>query len=129
MVIAEFTLFFKKSDLDVAMTLSLTIMLVVYTMYQSISQMLPQTAYIKFVDIFLIFGLLVPFSVFLIQILSKIESWNPKIGPKDQSMVGKFAKRATGSAKVGIPVLSVLFLVSYTAAAYVSYSHSNEELL
>ena len=129
MVIAEFTLFFKKSDLDVAMTLSLTIMLVVYTMYQSISQMLPQTAYIKFVDIFLIFGLLVPFSVFLIQILSKIESWNPKIGPKDQSLVSKFAKRATGSAKVGIPVLSVLFLVSYTAAAYVSYSHSNEELL
>ena len=128
-MIAEFTLFFDKSDLDIAMTLSLTIMLVVYTMYQSISQMLPQTAYIKFVDVFLIFGLLVPFSVFLIQVFSKIESRNAKIGPKGKSMAGKFAEKVAGPAKVGIPILSVLFLLCYAAAAFISYNLTKEELV
>jgi hypothetical protein len=66
--IAEVTLFFNKQDLDLAIGLSLTIMLVMYTMYQSISQSLPQTAYLKFIDIWLMFCLLVPFFVFVVQV-------------------------------------------------------------
>ena len=128
-MIAEFTLYFKKSDLDVALGLSLTIMLVVYTMYQSISQMLPQTAYMKFVDIFLIFGLIVPFSVFLLQVFSKLESRNAKIGPKGKSLAGVIAAKATGSAKVGIPVLSLIFLLCYGAAAFIGYNNINEDVV
>jgi hypothetical protein len=67
-------LFFKKKDLDFAIGLSLTIMLVMYTMYQSISQVLPATAYLKFIDVWLIFCLLVPFIVFIIQVFLKIEN-------------------------------------------------------
>ncbi len=71
--IADVTIFYKEEDLDMAIGLSLTIMLVMYTMYQSISQSLPQTAYLKFIDVWLMFCLLVPFVVFVAQILLKIE--------------------------------------------------------
>ena len=128
-MIAEFTLYFKQSDLDVAMGLSLTIMLVVYTMYQSISQTLPQTAYIKFVDIFLMFGLLVPFSVFLLQVFSKIKARNVNDGPRRKSLVVKLADKLTGSAKVSIPALSLLFLLCYVLAAYVSYNNPDEKIV
>jgi len=42
-------------------------MLVVYTFYQSISLTIPKTTYLKFVDYWLIFCLLVPFVIFLIE--------------------------------------------------------------
>ena len=42
-------------------------MLVVYTFYQSISHIVPKTTYLEFVDYWLIFCLLVPFVIFLIE--------------------------------------------------------------
>jgi hypothetical protein len=50
-MIAEVTLFFGDLDLDMAIGLSLTVMLVMYTMYQSINESIPKTAYLKFIDI------------------------------------------------------------------------------
>ncbi len=51
LMIAEVTLFFGDLDLDMAIGLSLTVMLVMYTMYQSINESIPKTAYLKFIDI------------------------------------------------------------------------------
>jgi len=59
LIIAEVTLFCKDSQLELAIGLSLTVMLVMYTMYQGVSSTLPQTAYLKFIDIWLIVCLLV----------------------------------------------------------------------
>jgi hypothetical protein len=67
LAIAELTLFFGESKQDIGVSLSLTILLVMYTFYQSISNSIPNTAYLKLMDIWLIFCLLVPFLVFLIQ--------------------------------------------------------------
>lgn len=67
LVIVESTLFIDDSRLDVAVSLSLTTMLVVYTFYQSISLTIPKTTYLKFIDYWLIFCLLVPFVIFLIE--------------------------------------------------------------
>jgi hypothetical protein len=67
LIIVEATLFLDDSNLEIAVTLSLTTLLVVYTLYQSIALTVPKTAYLKFVDYWLIFCLLTPFFIFLIQ--------------------------------------------------------------
>jgi hypothetical protein len=83
------TLYFKKQDLDFAIGLTMTIMLVMYTMYQSISQSLPQTAYLKFIDVWLIFCLMVPFFVFVVQVFLKMEIFNTnKVGEKNALRLG-----------------------------------------
>ena len=42
-------------------TVNLTVMLVLATMFISVSENLPKTSYIKMVDIWLIFNLMIPF--------------------------------------------------------------------
>ncbi len=68
LVIAEITLHFDESKTEMAIGLSLTILLVMYTMYQSISESLIKTAYLKMIDYWLLFCLFVPFLIFMIEI-------------------------------------------------------------
>ena len=55
------TTFFKPYYFEAAMTGNLTTMLVMTTIFVAVMDKLPSTAYVKFVDIWLIFGQLVPF--------------------------------------------------------------------
>jgi len=68
LVISEITLYFDQTQMELASGLSLTILLVMYTMYQSITQSLTKTAYLKMIDYWLIFCLLVPFFIFMIEL-------------------------------------------------------------
>ena len=61
LVVTEITLFFKTDQLKVSIALTLTVMLVMYTMYQSIIETMTRTAYLKLIDFWLLFCLLVPF--------------------------------------------------------------------
>ena len=70
--IAVMTLFIDLSHFEVTIMVALTSMLVTYTMYQSISEYLPHTSYLKMIDIWLIGGLLFPF--FIITILVIMDS-------------------------------------------------------
>ena len=54
---------------QVAIGLSLTIMLVMYTMYQGVSQTLPKTGTMKFIDWWLLFCVIMPFLVFMTEIM------------------------------------------------------------
>ena len=49
---------------------NLTVMLVLVTMFLSVSESLPKTSYIKMIDIWLVFSLLIPFLEVLIIVLS-----------------------------------------------------------
>ena len=62
MLITWATTFFKPYFFEAALSVNLTTMLVMTTIFISVMQMLPATAYVKMVDIWLIFGQLVPFS-------------------------------------------------------------------
>jgi hypothetical protein len=68
LIIAEITLHFDETKTELAIGLSLTILLVMYTMYQSISGSLIKTAYLKMIDYWLLFCLLMPFVIFMIEI-------------------------------------------------------------
>ena len=62
MMITYATTFFKPYFFEAALSVNLTTMLVMTTIFMTVMQMLPATAYVKMIDIFLIFGQLYPFS-------------------------------------------------------------------
>ena len=55
------TTFFKSFFFEAALTVNLTTMLVMTTIFISVMEKLPPTSYIRMVDIWLIFGILIPF--------------------------------------------------------------------
>ncbi len=62
------TNYFKAFFFEAIVTVNLTSLLVLTTLFISVSQSLPQTAYIKLIDGWLIFCLIVPFSEVLLQV-------------------------------------------------------------
>jgi hypothetical protein len=67
--IAELTLFINTTHFEATIMVALTSMLVMYTLYQSISNTLPQTGYFKMIDIWLLVGLILPFFIIIVLIL------------------------------------------------------------
>ena len=82
LMIAEVTLFISETHFEATIMLAITSMLVMYTLYQSASSSLPKTAYVKMIDTWLIFGLVVPFIIFLI--LTLIEMLNDDDDAQEQ---------------------------------------------
>ena len=72
LLIGIITLFLDESHFEATIMLAITAMLVMYTLYESASSGLPKTAYLKMIDIWLIFGLVVPFIVFLVEMIAEI---------------------------------------------------------
>ena len=69
MLICQATLYFKKEHFKTNVPVTITTMLVMYTLYMAVSNKLPPTSYIKFIDVWLIFGLTLPFTVFILHVL------------------------------------------------------------
>ena len=65
-VIGHSTNFFKSFFFEAVVTVNLTVLLVLVTMFISVSNSLPTTSYVKMVDLWLIFTLLLPFVEVLI---------------------------------------------------------------
>ena len=66
---AIMTLYIDESHFEATIMVSLTAMLVMYTLFQSVSQDMPSTAQMKFLYIWLIFCLVLPFVIFIIEVL------------------------------------------------------------
>ena len=61
MLICQATLYFKKEHFKTNVPVTITTMLVMYTLYMAVSNKLPPTSYIKMIDVYLIFSLMIPF--------------------------------------------------------------------
>ena len=59
--------YFKPFFFEAIISLNVTVMLVITTMFISVSNNLPTTAYIKMIDIWLIFNLIKPFTDIILQ--------------------------------------------------------------
>ena len=59
--------YFKQFFFEAVISLNVTIMLVLTTMFISVSNNLPKTAYIKMIDAWLIFNLFKPFTDIILQ--------------------------------------------------------------
>ena len=60
-IIGHSTNYFKPFFFEAIVTVNLTVLLVLATMFISVSENLPKTSYIKMVDVWLIFNLMIPF--------------------------------------------------------------------
>ena len=60
-ILSHTTNFFKTFFFEAVVTINLTILLVLTTLFISVSQGLPATSYIKMMDVWLIFTLFIPF--------------------------------------------------------------------
>jgi len=83
------TMFVHIKHVEATIMVHLTAMLVMYTLFQAISISLPKTSYIKMIDIWLLFGLVLPFFAFTLSILEelvvqKMEDDNEKLSQGDQ---------------------------------------------
>ena len=65
-IIGHSTNYFKSFFFEAVVTVNLTTMLVLATMFISIAEGLPKTAYLKMMDLWLIFNLLLPFMEILL---------------------------------------------------------------
>ena len=121
LIIACLTLFINPVHFEVTVALALTTMLVMQTLQSNISSQLPKTPYLKVIDIWLTFGMTVPFAVFLVLVLVEALPSHGK-GTGKSSLIKETKKdklgktrwitkeRVHGFFKVLIPVCTVVFV-------------------
>ena len=117
-MLVEVTLFYDENQAEFGIGLTLTIMLVMYTMYQSINDSVSKTAYLKLIDYWLIFCLLVPFIIFLIE--TKWLLVKTRIGPDSgRHLKGDDVTRLKRKKmiRIFVPALTLAFIVFYFITA------------
>lgn len=119
LVITEVTIFFDQSKSELAAGLTLTVMLVMYTLYQSINTSLTKTAYLKMIDYWLIFCLLAPFTIFMIEIYWVILETKECRREKDQKWIEEKKLPNRKTIQVLVVSITLLFVVAYIICAIV----------
>ena len=128
MVMAELALFIDKSHFEATIMVALTIMLVLYTLYQSVSQGLPKTPYLTLIDVWLLFGLILPFFIFTILILeNSLHKNTPKTTPivvkelmqdKTEQRRQSYRSTALKVCKIALPIITIVFVIVFLIVAY-----------
>ena len=72
LAVSLITMYIDESHFEATIMVALTSMLVMYTLFQSHTDSLPQTAYIKMIDIWFLHGLVVPFFVFILEVFTEL---------------------------------------------------------
>ena len=127
LAIVELTMFYGQ---DMGVSLSLTVLLVMYTFYQSISGSIPKTAYLKLMDYWLIFCLLVPFIIFLVQsywcLCQNISLGIIQVGTIENG--GNYYKKQPRKklVKVSIVGVTIVFTLVYSLVAVLSFNAEKE---
>ena len=122
MIIAQLTLFIDPGHFEANIMVALTTMLVMYTLFQSVSANLPQTSYMKMIDAWLFCGLILPF--FNICILILFDKWQDthvitiKIGKKVKKWNSKTVFKVV---QVLFPTINGLFCFIYWVFALSKY--------
>ena len=129
LVIAQTTLHFNDSKIELGIGLLLTVLLVMYTLYQSITGSLLQTAYLKMIDYWLLFCLFIPFLSFMIEIhwlLQKAKRNNLNDTSKgwlmDEKELDQKLKKDKRRFKLLVHGLTIIFFVVFFAIASMMYT-------
>ena len=126
---------FQPADFEAIVTVNLTSLLVLVTLFISVSNSLPRTSYVKLIDVWLIFNLLVPFIDVLLHTIIDIirNDYDPtidastfvarssvKISPEGVKFMAEKDKKRLKLLKgfvlvgrAGLPVIYVLFSILY----------------
>ena len=109
------TLFIDQSHFDAIITVALTIMLVMYTLFQSIAASMPSTAYLKLLDRWLIFGMLLPFIVFMFEVMNEMLNQMPQnlVIPIRQLDVAIPKDKCIQIGRWIVPILALSYILCY----------------
>ena len=95
--------YFKEFFFEAVISLNVTVMLVLTTMFISVSNNLPQTAYIKMIDIWLLFNLIKPFNDIL------VTTYMDSLKVDDEREINHHGvARTVNDDDTGIPTVGVL---------------------
>ena len=109
------TLFIDQSHFDAIITVALTIMLVMYTLFQSIAASMPSTAYLKLLDHWLIFGMLLPFVVFMFEVVNEMLNQMPQnwVIPVGQVEIAIPKDKCIQLGRWIVPILAISYISCY----------------
>ena len=113
-------MYFKLEHFNTSIPVAITAMLVMYTLNQSISSKLPPTAYVKFIDIWLLFGLSLPFFIIIIIVL--IEHLPCDMVQDFKEPFIQHQARVKYFGQIILPILEILFVCLYCFRAMSYYN-------
>ena len=114
LLMAIITLYIDESHFDSTIMVTLTSMLVMYTLFQSISDSMPPTAYLKLLDVWFIFGLIMPFIIFIVEV-----AWELLQQKENNDVIHLYLASNSIKTKckiisqIGIPALFLAFVTVY----------------
>ena len=126
-MIFQVAVYFDKEHFKVAIPLAITAMLVMYTLNNSVASQLPKTSQIKFIDVWIIFGLFIHFLILILLVLIEHLPGNDNIVfvGHSKAELSRQNLSAQEAAKVFarkvLPIFEILFVVSYSIFACIIY--------
>ena len=93
LLVSLITMYIDESHFEATIMVSLTSMLVMYTLFQSHTDSLPQTAYIKMIDVWFLHGLVVPFLVFILEVATEMAHAHQKRNKDKKDKTDKLTER------------------------------------
>ena len=111
------SLFINEDHFQATTAVSMTCMLVLYMLYQSIVASMPITVYMKLLDYWLIFNLVMPFLVFMTLVSWELMKDRPNNQVMDLHENGAWQgkkKYCKLTMQIILPGISALFVLSYT---------------
>ena len=123
------TLFFKPEHFKTAIPVSITALLVKFTLNHSIASKLPQSSDIKFIDFWILFGLLLHFTIIFLLVLIEHLPDHPNeitfLGSEDHktsSIKKKTPKKlAQKFARKVLPLIEIAFISLYFFIGFIIY--------
>ena len=117
------TLYFKSEHFKTSIPVAITAMLVMYTLNNSISSKLPQTSSIKFIDIWIIYGLFLLFLIIVLLVSIEHLPQDNKILFVDKEKKNTKSLQLTVKifAQYFLPVFELAFIVLYFISACCIY--------
>ena len=122
-------MYLKKEHFKTAIPVSITAMLVMVTLNNSLSKKLPQTSDIKFIDLWILFGILLHFTILILLVI--IEHYPDESSivyveekPVDMRRRSKIPAKESIVlfAKRLLPISVIIFIVCYFIAAFIIYT-------
>ena len=94
-----------------------------YTLYQGLQSIMPKTAYLKFIDIFLLYGLIVPFITFTVEVVSKLLGGKEASNENENEVPRreKIRQALKYTSEKIIPLFTAMFLGVYSYLAVYYY--------
>ena len=124
------TLFVDKSHFEAKIMVALTGMLVMHTLFSSIAASMPATAYLTLLDYWLIFGLIMPFLVFVVLVIWELMAFKLPDVDTSGGMYGSGKEIVPmNCCKYFLPILTLVFVIIYMIFVLVVYNRDEMEIL